>query len=157
MKNLRTLAVCVCISLMSLSSFAQSNNGQPPLNEPDYNRPRLFNNLPEKVPFNVNNVSSLFNASIGAAVDLGLSETVPFIMNGEVIATTSTDKVQKLVIRSSNYVGANMTIIRITNDDGSVTYRGRILSFKHGDFYELQKSTEGYVLVKKSFYDLINE
>ena len=135
MKNLRTLAVCVCISLMSLSSFAQSNNGQPPLNEPDYNRPRLFNNLPEKVPFNVNNVSSLFNVSIGAAVDLGLSETVPFIMNGEVIATTSTDKVQKLVIRSSNYAGANMTIIRITNDDGSVTYRGRILSFKHGDVY----------------------
>ena len=157
MKNLRTLAVCVCISLMSLSSFAQSNNGQPPLNEPDYNRPRLFNNLPEKVPFNVNNVSSLFNVSIGAAVDLGLSETVPFIMNGDVIATTSTDKVQKLVIRSSNYAGANMTIIRITNDDGSVTYRGRIRSFKHGDFYELQKSTEGYVLVKKSFYDLINE
>ena len=157
MKNLRTLAVCVCISLMSLSSFAQGSNNRPPLNEPDYNRPRLFNNLSERVPFNVNNVSSLFNASIGAAVDLGLSETVPFIMNGEVIATTYTDKVQKLVIRSSNYAGANMTIIKITNDDGSVTYHGRILSFKHGDFYELQKSTAGYVLVKRDYYELVNE
>ncbi|MBK7292080.1 MAG: hypothetical protein KBF82_12600 [Chitinophagaceae bacterium] len=156
MKNLRTHAVCVCLSLMSICSYAQSNT-RPPLNEPDYNKPRLFNNLPERIPFSVTNVTSLFNASIGAAVDLGLSDTVPFTMDGEVIATSFSDKVQKLVVRSSNYPGANMTISKVTNNDGSVSYHGRILSIKHGDFYELQKSIEGYVLVKKSFYDLINE
>ena len=155
MKNLRTHAVCVCLSLMSICSYAQSNT-RPPLNEPDYNKPRLFNNLPERIPFSVTNVT-LFNASIGAAVDLGLSDTVPFTMDGEVIATSFSDKVQKLVVRSSNYPGANMTISKVTNNDGSVSYHGRILSIKHGDFYELQKSIEGYVLVKKSFYDLINE
>lgn len=156
MKNLRTHAVCFCIMLVSICTAAQ-NNDRPPLNEPDYNRPRLFNNLPEKVAFNVNNVSSLFNASIGGAVDVELSENAQFRFNGEVISSTATDKVQKVVIRSSNFNGANMTIIKVTNDDGSVMYRGRILSFKHGDFYELQKSTEGYVLVKKDYYQLVNE
>ena len=144
--------------LMSFCSFAQTQT-VPPLNEPDYNKPRLFDNLPEKISVNINNVSTLFNTAIGATVDLGLSDNVTFQVNGEIVSTTSKSngRVQKVVIRASNFAGAGMTISRITNDDGSVIYRGRILSLKHGDLFELQKENEGYVFVKRSYYDLVNE
>lgn len=158
MKNLRIHTVCVCLMLMSFCSFVQAQNA-PPLNEPDYNKPRLFDNLPAKIPVNIDNVSSLFNNAIGANVDLGLSDIVQFQLNGELISTTSKSngRVQKVVIRSANYAGAAMTISKITKEDGSVLYHGRILSLKHGDLFELQKETEGYVLVKRNYYDLVNE
>ena len=158
MKNLRIHAVCVLFMLMSFCSFAQTQN-PPPLNEPDYSKPRLFDNLPEKVSVNINNVSSLFNSAIGAAVDLGLSDNIQFQVNGEVVSKTSKSdgSVQKVVIRASNFSGAGITISRITNDDGSFLYRGRILSLKHGDYFELKKENEGYVFIKRNYYDLVNE
>lgn len=158
MKNLRTHAVCVCMSLMSICSFAQKETN-PPVNEPDYNKPRLFDNLPEKIAVNIDAVSTLFNKAIGASVDLGLSATSQFQFDGEVVSRASkfNDKLQSVVVRSSNFNGAGLTISKIIADDGSVIYRGRIISLKHGDLFELQKEDNGYVLVKKNFYDLINE
>lgn len=159
MKNLRTHAVCVCISLMSLSSFAQ-NNSKPPLNEPDYNKPRLFDHLPERIPVNIHSLSSLFNTTIGVEVGKGISENATTLrIEGQVIANslTNNDKQQNVVIRSSNFNGAGFTISKTIEEDGSVTYNGRIINIKYGDFFVLEKVKESYVLVKKNFYDLINE
>ncbi|MEO5945293.1 MAG: hypothetical protein ABIP79_00640 [Chitinophagaceae bacterium] len=159
MKNLRTHAVCVCISLMSLSSFAQTNS-KPPINEPDYNKPRLFDNLPERIPVNINNISSLFNSAIGVEVGKGISENPStFRIEGQVIANslTNNDKQQNVVIRSTNYNGAGFTISKTIDADGAVTYNGRLINLKYGDLYLLEKDKEGYTLVKKNFYDLINE
>jgi hypothetical protein len=41
--------------------------------------------------------------------------------------------------------------------DGTTKYTGRIISIRHGDLYQLIQEDAGWVLVKKNFYDLINE
>lgn len=143
---------------MSLCAFAQTDT-QPPINEPDYNKPRLFNNLPDIIPVKIENFTPLFTAAIGAAVDLGLEASGQIRIDGQVVSTVSkfNDKLQSVVIRSTNFNGAGLTISKITKEDGTTIYRGRIISLKHGDLYELQKEGDNYVLIKKNFYDLINE
>ncbi len=159
MKNLRNCAVCVCFSIISLCAFAQTET-RPPVNEPDYNKPRQFDNLPARIPVNINSISSLFNSTIGVEVGIGISEDPSTLrIEGQVIANslTNNEKQQNVVIRSSNFNGSGFTISKIIETDGSVTYNGRIINLKFGDLYSLEKDKEGYVLVKKNFYDLINE
>ena len=68
MKNLRTAALCVSISLYSLSSVAQT--GDIPINEPNLNKPKLFQNLPDIIPVKMNNITVLMGAEVGRPVSL---------------------------------------------------------------------------------------
>lgn len=157
MKNLRFYVVCVCITLMSSSNlFAQE---KPPLNEPDLNRPTLFQDLPSKIAVNIDQIVSLFEKSIGSTIDLGKSAVAQFQFDGEVVskASNATDGIQSVVIRSAYFNGAGITISKITDENGNATFRGRIISLKHGDLFVLSKENGGYVFVKKNYYDLVNE
>ena len=158
MKNLRLYAVCVSILFMGAQAFAQ-NNVTPPFNEPDYNKPLLFAHLPSKIAINLQYIDPLFNAQVGTVVDMSFSDNGSFRFDGKVVTATSklNGSVQKLMIKSSNYNGANFLITKTIRTDGTIQYHGRILSFKYGDFYELQKDKTGYYLQKKNFYDLVNE
>jgi RecB family endonuclease NucS len=43
-------------------------------------------------------------------------------------------------------------------EDGTVKYNGRLMTdFQHGDLFVLQQKDGGFALVKKNFYDVINE
>ena len=157
MKNLRTTTLCVCLTLYSLCSSAQ--NQKIPINEPDYNKPKLFENLPDKIPVSLDNITSLFNSSVGRPVNISLAEGRQFQFEGQVVSTASKfeNTLQSIVVRSTNYNGATLTVSRITSPEGIVTYTGRIISFQHGDLYELQNKDGIYTLVKRNFYDLVNE
>lgn len=157
MKSLRTSVLCAGIALCSLGSFAQENKA--PVNEPDLNKPRLFTGLPERIQLSADDISNLFGNPLGRAATLKLTDDNRFQFEGEVISSSSKyeNRIQSVVIRSTNFNGANLTLSKITGSDGSVKYRGRIISFAHGDLYELENQNGQYVLVKKNFYDLINE
>lgn len=157
MKNLRTVSLCASLMLCSLFSMAQTQ--QVPVNEPDYNRPKLFNNLPEKISFNPESFFSLQNKQAGAPVSISLSDEQQIPFEGTFVSSAERNagKLQSLVIRSTNYSGATFSMSKVINADGSVVYTGRWISFKHGDIYVLQKSDGRYFLVKKNFYDLVNE
>ena len=157
MKSLRTAVLCAGIALASLGSYAQEK--PVPINEPDYNKPKLFAGLPDKIQLNVADISDLFNAPVGRTTNLKLADDTRFQFEGEVVSAGSKfqNTLQSMVIRSTNYNGARFTLSRITNPDGTVTYRGRIISFQHGDLYELENQNGQYMLVKKNFYDLVNE
>jgi hypothetical protein len=155
MKNLRTSVVCACITLCSLSAAAQK---EIPLNQPDYNKPRLFNNLPDQVPVDLNGFNSLLTSKNGNAIDVNFS--TGFRFQGQVVSTSDATDTQlsSVVVRSSNYEGAVMTITKVTDPaTGTISYVGRIISMKHGDLFELQNKNGQYLFVKKNFYDLINE
>ena len=156
MKSLRTAVLCAGLALCTLGSYAQE---KPPVNEPDYNKPKLFSQLPERVQLNTADLAGLFNTGVGKATKLSLSDATQLQFEGEVISSGSQNQntLQSMVIRSTNFNGARFTISRITNPDGSIIYRGRIISFKHGDLLELQNLNGQYTLVKKNFYDLVNE
>jgi hypothetical protein len=158
MKNLRTPVLCACISLCSLFSAAQIQ--KVVVNEPDYNKPRLFDKLPEVIPVSMENLNDLVNTKTGVSINTTLSsdaKTAPF--EGKVISSVIkyNDKVQSVIIKSSNYEGATLYISKVITDDGTIKYNGRLMSLQHGDLYVLQQKDGGFLLLKKNFYDVINE
>ncbi len=157
MKNLRTTALCVSAMILSLCSYAQKD--KPPVTEPDYNKPRLFDNLPKTIPVNLVDLNTLLSSEVGSKTSIGLSAATNIKFDGEVVSTASKygNSIQSVVIRSSNFNGAQLTISRTTSAEGVVSYVGRIISFQHGDLYELQNQNGQFVLVKKNYHDLINE
>ncbi|MBI5856177.1 MAG: hypothetical protein HZB42_00900 [Sphingobacteriales bacterium] len=157
MKNLRAPMLCACLMLCSF--FAISQTDKTPINEPDYNRPKLFNNLPERISFNPESFFSFQNKQAGSDVRVSLSDKQQIPFEGTLVSSGENipGKAQSLVIRSTNYNGATLSLSKRVNEDGSVTYIGRLLSFKHGDLFVLQQSEGHYELVKKNFYDLVNE
>lgn len=157
MKNIRTILLCACTSLCSLFVSAQSN--KVPVNEPDYNKPRLFDDLPSRIPVGIDDLKSIMNASAGQNASLKLSSDSPLQFNGEVVSVSTKydNKIQSIVMRSANFNGATLTVSRIMNNDGSYKFTGRIISFQHGDLFELKNEAGSYVLVKKNYYELVNE
>ena len=158
MKNLRHSVLCVCITLYSLCSAAQKNDGIP-VNEPDLNKPKLFQGLPDNISVSTGNLNSLFGIQAGRPVNINLSDVSSFQFEGEIVSTASKygNSIQSVVIRSTNYSGAKFTISKVTGENGVITYRGRIISLQHGDLYELQNLDGKYALVKRNLYDLVNE
>ncbi len=157
MKNLRTIALCVSISLYSLCSSAQT--GFIPINEPNLNKPKLFESLPDRIPVKMNNIIMLLGAEVGRPVNISLSDATNFQFEGQVVSSVSKygNTIQSIVIRSTNFLGSTLTVSRITDDAGNTSYTGRILSMQHGDLYELKNDNSQFFLVKRKFYDLVNE
>ena len=158
MKNLRIPALCACITLCSLFSAAQDQKFIA--NEPNYNKPRLFDNLPAVIPVSIDNLDNLVNTKPGTIISTTLSSdarTAPF--EGNVVSSVSKyeNKVQTVVIKSTNYNGATLYISKVITDDGTTKYNGRLMSLQHGDLYVLQQKDAGFELVKKNYYDVINE
>lgn len=158
MKNLRTIAVCIGVTLCNLSSFGQT--GSLPVNEPNRNKPKLFQALPDNIPASMTNLTSLFNSQVGDAVNLNLSETGNFQFEGYIVSAVSkyNTTIQSVVVRSSNYPGASLSVTMTNDPGGSLSsYTARIISKQHGDLFELKNINNQFVLVKRNFYDLINE
>ena len=158
MKNLRTIAACLSITLFSLCSSAQTSTTIK-VNEPNYNKAKLFQGLPENIPVSMENISELFNGEIGSSVSLNLSGDESLRFNGDVVSVVSKyeNTIQSVVVRSTNYPGARLTVSKITDANGNISYTGRILSMQHGDLFELKNIDNQFVLVKRKFHDLVNE
>jgi len=157
MKNPSTIGFCFLFLFSFFLSIAQEKI--IPINEPDYKKPRQFETLPDKIVLNLSNINSLMKFEVGHSVNISLSDATPFQFQGDVVSTAddNDNKIHSIVIRSSNYPGASLTISKISNPDGTTDLKGRILSFQHGDLFDLQKQNGQYVFVKRNFYALVNE
>ncbi|MBK6937814.1 MAG: hypothetical protein IPH18_13680 [Chitinophagaceae bacterium] len=158
MKNLRTALMCLCTIIVGLQTFAQGNTS--PVNEPDYNRPKLFNNLPDRIVLETSTVGNMLTKEMGQTATISLSADQSVKFEGTVVSSVSKydNTIRSIVIRSVNYSGATLTITRVTkNDDSAPTYTGRMMSLQHGDLYELKEIDGSLILIKKNFYDLVNE
>jgi hypothetical protein len=156
MRNLSITVLSVCCMLCSLCSFAQgAQNKTVPINEPDNNKPKLFADLPERVDFNPNNLSNLFELQVGQSVNIPLTAGINF--TGQVVSTSTDPKAASIVIRLTNRIGARLTFTKITDENNDVKYIGRIISQKHGDSYEIVFENNQYYFKKKGFYDLMTE
>jgi hypothetical protein len=155
MKSLRTAVLCTCIMLSGYCMFAQT--GSVPLNEPNPNKPKLFSSLPDNIPVNITGFDYLFELEAGSDVILPVSSA--FRIQGQIVSTASKyeNSIRSIVVRSSNYNGARVTISKLSNEDGTIRYTGRIVSVEHGDLYELQNKNGQYSFVKRNFYELMNE
>ena len=154
MKNL--VKGFICLSLFSIC--LQSNAQKPaPVREPDMNRPTLFQNLPNKISCRINDLSSLLGLEIGKPVSFSLVDNLNFQGVVSSVASKFDNTLNSVVIRSTNFPGAALSFSRVTKEDGTFSYVGRIISFQHGDAYEINLENGQYYFVKKGFYDLVNE
>lgn len=153
MKNLRILGCCISISLFSLSASAQQD--RIPINEPNERKPLLFNDLPSNIAVQTDRLSSLFSAEPGQHVTLDLPA---FHFEGLVmsVVTKYENRIQTIIIRSTNYEGARLTLSKINGPEGT-SFTGRIISMQHGDLYELKQVNNSLALVKGRYNTLVNE
>src|SRR4030095_9615152 len=153
MKNLAKAIICLSLFVISLQSNAQT----PAVREPDMNRPSLFQNLPNKISCRINDLSSLLESEIGKTVSFSFANNLNFQGVVSSVASKFDNSLQSVVVRSTNFPGAALSFSKITKEDRTVSYVGRIISFQHGDAYEISMENGQYYFVKKGFYDLVNE
>ena len=153
MKNLAKGFLCLFVFFLSITLSAQD----PPVREPDMNRPSLFQNLPEKIACHINDLAALLQSEIGKTVSFSLAENTNFHGVFSSVATKFENTLQSVVIRSTNFTGAALSFSKLIKEDGTVSYIGRIISFQHGDAYEITLENGQYYFIKKGFYDLVNE
>ena len=157
MRNLKPLCAAIVLLVCTINLSAQET---APVSEPNYKKPQLFGSLPQNIKVNIQSLKELLKASNGEAIasDLGNAGS-SFNFNGQVVSTASkfNNTIKSVVIRSDNFNGARLTFTQRIDEDGSISYIGRIISFEHADVYELQQKDDNYEFVKKKFHDLVNE
>lgn len=158
MKNLKLMGLALSMLMCCATISAQK---QSPVNEPDMNRPKLFNHLPDRIAIDVTELKSLVSGTnaTGRDASVRFSNEKFSSFRGRVVSTASRDNnnVKSIVLRSDDFNGASFTVSAITQADGSVKYAGRIISFRHADMYVLENTNGGYYLVKKNFYEVVSE
>lgn len=156
MKNLSIFLLGACMAFHTIPGFSQNiQKRSVTVNEPDYNKPKLFADLPDKVDFNPKDFSNLFELQVGQSVTVPISQG--FMFAGQVVSRSDAARSASVVIRSTNRVGARLVFTRVTNENDSTTYLGRIISMQHGDSYEIVSENNQYFFKKKGIYDLMSE
>jgi hypothetical protein len=154
MKNLQKGTIFFLLLLSPVIIFAQENNL---IQEPDYNKPKLFADVAAKFAVDVNALETLLEVPVGQNVNAFLTRN--FSLQGVVVSKSDPAdlNVKSVVIRSTNRNGATMTFTKVRDENGQSSFIGRIVSYKNGDAFELNKEENGYVLVKKNLYDLLSK
>jgi hypothetical protein len=96
-------------------------------------------------------------SEIGKPVSFLLADNLNFQGVVSSVASKFDNTLLSVVIRSTNFASSALSFSRITKEDGTYSYVGRIISFQHGDAYEITLENGQYYFVKKGFYDLVNE
>ena len=154
----KLLGLGLSVTMFCATASAQDQKSAT-YREPDYNKPKLFTSLPEKIALNTDSIGTLFASATGKVININLGDKSLPGFEGKVVSVASKydNQIQSIVVRSSNFNGATMTLSSTTMADGTTSYSGRIISFQHGDAYELQKKDDKYVFMKRSLYELMNE
>jgi hypothetical protein len=155
MKNLFKGLLCLAVIFISVHSNAQ--NKTVPVREPDMNKPTLFQNLPDKISCRIDDLSVLLQSEISRTVSYSFADNVDLRGVVSSVASKFDNKLQSVVIRLTNYPGAALTFSKVVKEDGTISFVGRIISFQHGDSYEITEENGQYFFIKKGFYDLVNE
>jgi hypothetical protein len=157
MKTLKIIAICAFFSLSYFYSNAQEN--LPRINEPDYNKPKVFDDLPQKMNLTISDMESLFDLSVGTPVLAKLTKSFHF--KGTIVSKSGNAEttVRSVVIKSTTNTRQNavLTFTKINNGNGDFTYKGRIISNASIDAYEIIKEKGQYILQKKNYYEMVRE
>ncbi|MDQ3279398.1 MAG: hypothetical protein M3Q06_13800 [Bacteroidota bacterium] len=154
MKVRNALAYLAFCLVCTIKVSAQEN---VPLNETNYNKPRLFADLPEKAPLQVSELESLLTLNVGTRVSAAIAKNVAIF--GTIVSKSNpADKaVQSVVIKSLTRQGTSFTFTRTTDADGTVSYLGRMLNRAAGDALEITREGNIYVLRKQIVAAIVNE
>lgn len=150
----RTSVLLAFLTLCMLQATAQEK--VPPLNKPNYNKARIFTDLPDRMALRIDDAEELLDLPVGAKVNATIASGLPIV--GTVVSKSNPadTTVRSVVIRTSRQ-GATFTFARVRSADGKLSYVGRMLNRNGGDALEIAREGQGYVIKKKGIYDLLNE
>ena len=137
MKNYAPFALSLLLSFIAITGFSQNNS-----------KPKQFSSFPERINCSEQELARIFNAAAGQPISLSFSDNFTFTGN----VTSNMAKyanLQSVIIVSPDYFNTIFNISRITNNDGSISYIGRIINKNYYDGYELNKNTAGNYQLKK--------
>jgi hypothetical protein len=154
MKKLKALVCCIAFNALYLCASAQ-NGTIPPLNEPDYKKPKIFADLPQQMVLKVSEAAKLFNQTAGSLTSVQL--TNEFFVKGTIVSNGGNNSTQTVILTIPNRNNSVLTITRIIKNNGSKTYVGRIMNRNNGDAYIINAEDDQFVLKKINLYDLIGE
>jgi hypothetical protein len=156
MKNLKLAAFSVFVTFCSTCSIAQNiQNRSVSVNEPDYNKPKLFGDLPERINFDPTVLSALLNTQVGQPISVTVAHG--FSISGQVVSKADDQNSSSMVVRLTNRPGARLIFTKLTDASNSIKYIGRMISLKHGDSYEIISENGQYYLKKRGIYELMTE
>ncbi|HVG13395.1 MAG TPA: hypothetical protein VM935_00490 [Chitinophagaceae bacterium] len=155
MKILRTVTLCALFSVVIQGASAQISREASNLQVAS--KPKLFKDAPARIALKQNEFDKLFLYEVGQVTSLSLSRN--FSLAGTVVSKAEDRKanVKSIVVRCSDKPGASFTLSRTINENNTITYRGRMISFKHSDAYEMVFENDSYSLIKKEASDLYEE
>jgi hypothetical protein len=151
----------VGLLLIICCTLCQAQEDKVQLHEPDLNKPALFKELPNKIAIDINEFKNLLSPVAAKGNETScrfLDKKLPGF-NGKIVSATSkyNNSLRSVVVRSSRFNGATLTLSSFTASDGTTRYSGRIVSFDHDDVYVLEKDNNEYFLIKKKFNELVVE
>jgi hypothetical protein len=146
----------LCLLLISIIAVASAQKVITPDQHANL-KPRLFKDIPDRLPVAASKFHALLTLKKGQPASINLSDK--FTFKGTVVSSVSkyNDAIESTVIKSEDFPDATLTVSKITKSDGTVVYRGRIISFEHGDCFELKNENGQYILVKRNFDDMVND
>lgn len=152
---MKSISILTLLLASALFSFAQDKTVS--LNEPNYNKKKVFTDLPDKAQMRMADVERLLTLPVGAPVNTIISKN--FHITGKVVSVSdpADQSVKSVVVKLSNRDGAVFTFTRTKKSDGSYAFLGRMVSRNSGDALELVKENGQYVLLKKSAQELYVE
>ena len=155
MKNVINRALCVILVIITTHANAQIQN-KLPITEPDYHKPKLFNNLPSVLALNIEQVNVALNKQEGTELAIQLSDQL--VIQGTIISTSDkkNSRQKSIVVKCSNWPGTYLTLSATANNDNMIL-NGRLLSRQYGDAFEIEKKNGIYYLQKINLYDLLSE
>src|SRR5689334_8765145 len=107
MKNLKLSAFSVCLILWGVCSVAQHvQTRSVSVNEPEYNKPKLFGDLPERINFDPARLTVIFSTQVGQSISL--SVTPAFNISGQVVSKAEDANSTSTVVRLTNRPGASL-------------------------------------------------
>lgn len=129
MKTLTTIAFALLICLTSSAVFAQAN---------DAGKKNLFAAFPSKIEISNNTLQNLFTAMPGEKISIAFDGQFRF--TGMVISNElKYQNLQSVLIRSEQFDNALLQVSKITKNDKSISYVGRIIHQNALDGYEIKK------------------
>jgi hypothetical protein len=158
MNYLKSSGLSLLFLLFAAPAFTQS---EASINNSDQTKPFLFSGFPDRIAVDINDLKTVFSdiASKGTNVAIKFADQTLPGFKGETVSTASkyNNSIQSVVIRSTQFNGATLTLSSSTATDGAARYTGRIISFQHADMYVLVKENGKYYFIKKKYDDIINE
>jgi hypothetical protein len=138
MKTCAPYALLLLFAFTTVAGFSQINNPKP----------EQFGNFPKIIDCQVSELSKIFQATAGEPISLSFSGN--FIFSGTVKSNlVKYANLQSAVVVSPDYSNTVFSVSKITNEDGSNAYVGRIINTDFFDGFELKKNASGnYQLVK---------